>query len=68
MTTNYSGPRYIPEDLKKFDMTFTPTGLAILKAHRDAMSCQESRHITLAKALDAILKACPTAAKVRVRE
>jgi hypothetical protein len=67
MTTNYSGPRSIPEDLRNFDMTFTVTGLAILKAHRDVMSFEQGRKITLAKALDAILKACPTAAKVRVQ-
>lgn len=65
MTTQYSGPRSIPADLQKFHMTFTVTGLAILKAYRDRMSCQESRHITLAKALDAMLKSHPVAAQVR---
>ena len=63
MTTKYTGPRSIPADLEKFDMTFTVTGLAILKTHRDQMSCQEGRHITLAKALDALLKSHPVAAR-----
>jgi hypothetical protein len=63
MTIKQNRSRTIPSDLQKFDMTFTITGLTILKAYRDRMSCEESRTITLAKALDSLLKTHPVAAE-----
>lgn len=54
--------RAVPSDLHQLQMTFTVTGLDILKAYRDELSCSEGRALTLSKALDGFLKASANAA------
>jgi hypothetical protein len=76
MTTNESNTRIVAavpqlsrkETLRWLEVSFTDTGFNAVRAYRQQASLATGRHVSLAKALDALIKSHPFVTGAQVSE